>query len=176
MLATMGMGCFWCAEALFHELHGVKTVASGYAGGTVQNPSYEEVCAGGTGHAEVVQIRFDPRVISYETLLSVFWRFHDPTTPNRQGADVGSQYRSIIIYHDEQQRQSAEQSKETAEKLWQKPVVTEIVPYTVFYPAEHYHKNYYREHADQPYCRFVIDPKLMSLRAKLPSLVREEGS
>jgi peptide-methionine (S)-S-oxide reductase len=144
----------------------VEQVASGYAGGTVQNPTYQQVCTGATGHAEVVQITFDPQVISYTDLLYVFWRTHDPTTLNRQGADVGPQYRSIILYHDEEQKAIAEQSKREADasELWPNPIVTEIVPFDVFYPAEAYHQEYYRNNPNQPYCQIVIDPKVSKFR------------
>lgn len=164
--ATLGGGCFWCVEAIYQDLHGVEQVVSGYAGGTVQNPTYQQVCTGTTGHAEVVQITFDPQVISYADLLYVFWRTHDPTTLNRQGADVGPQYRSIILYHDEEQKAIAEHSKrETdASGLWPNSIVTEIVPFDVFYSAEAYHQEYYRNNANQPYCQIVIDPKVSKFR------------
>ncbi|MFQ5652262.1 MAG: peptide-methionine (S)-S-oxide reductase MsrA [bacterium] len=160
--ATLGAGCFWCVEALFQKLKGVHSVVSGYSGGKVVNPTYPEVSTGTTGHAEVVQITFDPRVISFQDLLAVFWRTHDPTTLNRQGADVGSQYRSVIFTHTETQREIAEKSRrETdASGLWPAPIVTEIVPFRNFYVAEDYHQNYYRLNPDQPYCRIVIDPKV----------------
>ena len=163
--ATLGGGCFWCLEAIFQRLAGVESVASGYAGGEVENPSYREVCAGTTGHAEVVQIRFDPAVISFVELLDVFWRCHDPTTPNRQGADVGTQYRSIILFHDEAQRLEAEQSMAElkASGVYGRPPVTEIVPLGRFYAAENYHQNYYNANQTAPYCRMVIRPKLEKL-------------
>jgi peptide-methionine (S)-S-oxide reductase len=164
--ATLAAGCFWCVEAVFGRLRGVQEVVSGYTGGTVANPTFEEVCSGATGHAEAVQIRFDSKVISFAELLGVFWRSHDPTTRNRQGADVGSQYRSAIFYHDEHQRQIAEASRNEAQAagLWPEPIVTEIVPFSTFYPAEGYHQDYYRQNALQPYCRMVIAPKLKKLR------------
>ncbi len=160
--ATFGAGCFWCVEAVFQNLKGVASVVSGYAGGTVANPTYEQVCSGTTGHAEVCQITFDPAVISYDELLEVFWETHDPTTLNRQGADVGSQYRSVIFYHSEKQKNLAEQYKEKLETagIWKNPIVTEIVPYTVFYKAENYHQDYYFQNSSQPYCIFTIKPKV----------------
>jgi peptide-methionine (S)-S-oxide reductase len=163
---TLGAGCFWCVEAVFLELKGVHEVISGYAGGTVQNPSYQQVCTGMTGHAEVVQITFDPGVISFSDLLHVFWRTHDPTTLNRQGADVGTQYRSAIIYHNEKQKTGAENSKRETDAagLWQNPIVTEIVPAAEFYVAEEYHQNYYALNSYQPYCQIAINPKLEKLK------------
>lgn len=164
--ATLGGGCFWCLEAVYQELQGVHHVVSGYAGGAVEHPTYEQVCMGKTGHAEVVQITFDPKVISYEDLLEVFWHIHDPTTLNRQGADVGTQYRSIILYHDEEQRMMAEKSKQEADASgqWRTPIVTEIAPLSEFYEAEAHHQDYYRSDPSQPYCFVVIDPKLRKLR------------
>lgn len=164
--ATLGAGCFWCVEAIFQELRGVQRVVSGYAGGTTENPTYQQVSRGTTGHAEVVQMTYDPDIISYQELLNVFWHTHDPTTLNRQGTDVGTQYRSIIFYHTGEQKTIAEQSKQKVEAsgLWSNPIVTEIVPFQTFYPAEIYHRNYYHLNPDQPYCRFVIDPKLQKLK------------
>lgn len=164
--ATLGGGCFWCVEAVYQDLKGVHQVVSGYAGGSVENPTYQQVCAGTTGHAEVTQITFDPEVISYEELLYIFWRTHDPTTLNRQGADVGPQYRSIILYHNEEQKAIAEKSKRETDQsdLWPNPIVTEIAPLTDFYPAEDYHQNYYRNNPAQPYCQVVIDPKVQKFR------------
>ena len=164
--ATFGAGCFWCVEAVFESLNGVASVESGYSGGTVDNPTYEQVCSGATGHAEVCQIRFDPARISYKELLEVFWQTHDPTTLNRQGNDTGTQYRSAVFYHSDQQRQTAELYKKelTAAKIWGSPIVTEIVPFKKFYKAEEYHQNYYRQNAGQPYCRFVITPKVEKFR------------
>jgi peptide-methionine (S)-S-oxide reductase len=172
--ATFGAGCFWCVEAIFLDLQGVHKVVSGYAGGTVQNPTYQQVCSGTTGHAEVTQITFDPEVISYEELLYVFWRTHDPTTLNRQGADVGTQYRSVIFYHDEAQKAIAEQSKQEtdASDLWPNPIVTEIVPFEHFYEAEAYHQNYYHLNPNQPYCRLVIDPKVQKFRKTFQDQLR----
>jgi len=161
--ATFGGGCFWCGEAVFQRVPGVKSVVSGFAGGTTVNPSYEEVSAGSTGHAEVIQIKFDPQVISYRKILDVFFDEHDPTTLNRQGADVGTQYRSIILYANEAQKQIAEEAKTEAAKQHTQPIVTEIVPLKAFYPAEDYHQNYYNLNKTQGYCQFVIRPKLRKL-------------
>ena len=163
---TLGGGCFWCVEAVYQELQGVQSVVSGYAGGTVEHPTYYQVCSETTGHAEVVQIAFDPHIITFEDILYVFWRTHDPTTLNRQGYDAGTQYRSVILYHSEPQRVIAEQSKRDtdASGLWPNPIVTEISPCTTFYKAENYHQNYYRDNPYQPYCRMIIDPKIKKLR------------
>jgi len=160
--ATFGAGCFWCVEAVFEQLEGVHKVVSGYTGGNTNNPNYREVCAGTTGHAEVAQIEFDPDVISYEELLEVFWQTHDPTTLNRQGNDVGTQYRSAIYYHSETQQRSAEESKAKMNKsgIWDDPIVTEITAIDVFYPAEDYHQSYFEMNPTQPYCQFVIHPKM----------------
>jgi peptide-methionine (S)-S-oxide reductase len=165
-IATFGGGCFWCTEAVFQMIPGVKSVTSGYAGGTKADPTYKEVCSGETGHAEVIQIEYDPKVVSYEKLLKVFWDEHDPTTLNRQGPDSGTQYRSIILYSNEAQRLAAEKSKAEAQKHFQRPIVTEIVPLKKFYPAEHYHQNYYRNNLNQPYCRMVIRPKVDKFEKK----------
>jgi peptide-methionine (S)-S-oxide reductase len=172
-LATYGGGCFWCVEAIFQRLDGVKSVASGYAGGKRENPTYEEVCAGTTGHAEVIQIEFDPSRISFEDLLDVFWQAHDPTTLNRQGADVGTQYRSIILYHNERQKELAEKSKKAAASQFKTPIVTEIVPLTKFYMAERYHQNYFNNNPTASYCAFVIRPKLDKLLKKLTKVKPE---
>jgi peptide-methionine (S)-S-oxide reductase len=161
--ATFGAGCFWCVEAVFQRIDGVKSVVPGYAGGTKQNPTYKEVCTGTTGHAEVAQITFDPSKVSFEKLLEVFWHAHDPTTMNRQGADVGTQYRSVLFYHDEKQKAIAEKSKKDAQKDFDDPIVTEIQQLTKFYEAEDYHHNYYNDNRLQPYCQFVIKPKLKNL-------------
>jgi peptide-methionine (S)-S-oxide reductase len=161
--ATLGSGCFWCTEAIYGRIKGVKSVVSGYTGGKTDNPTYEEVCTGDTGHAEVVQIDFDPTEISYDQILNVFWKSHDPTTLNRQGADIGTQYRSAIFYHSEDQRTSATLSKDRVGKELTKAIVTEIVPFKKFYKAETYHQNYYRDNANAPYCRLVIRPKLEKL-------------
>ena len=162
-LATFGGGCFWCIEAVFERLDGVQSVVSGYAGGKSLTPTYRQVCGGTTGHAEVVQIEFDPGKISYERLLEVFWQAHDPTTLNRQGADVGTQYRSVILYHDETQKAAAEKSKVAAQKMFRDPIVTEIVSFTMFYPAEDYHQGYYDDNRGALYCSVVIRPKLEKL-------------
>lgn len=169
-IATLAAGCFWCVEAVFVRLRGVETVLSGYTGGEVPDPTYAAVCSGTTGHAEAVQVTFDPAVITFADLLEVFWRSHDPTTRNRQGADLGSQYRSAIFWHDDRQRQVAENSlKETGESgLWPDPLVTEIVPFAVFYPAEKYHQDYFRLNPTQPYCRAIIDPKVRKLQKEFP--------
>ncbi|RFM32605.1 peptide-methionine (S)-S-oxide reductase MsrA [Chitinophaga silvisoli] len=160
--ATFGGGCFWCTEAQFQYLDGVLKVESGFSGGTVANPSYEEVCTGTTGHAEVIQVTYDPAKVSYEELLQAFWTAHDPTQLNRQGNDVGTQYRSVIFYHNEDQHKLAQEYKEKLDKsgAYDKPVVTEIAPFTKFYKAEDYHQDYYKENGSQPYCHFVIAPKL----------------
>jgi len=160
--ATFGTGCFWCTEAIFQELKGVLKVTSGYSGGTVKNPSYEDVCTGTTGHAECLQVVYDPAVISYDELLEVFWESHDPTSLNRQGNDVGTQYRSVIFYHNAEQKKKAEEYKAKLDKsgAYDKPIVTEISPYAAFYAAEDYHQDYYRLHGSQPYCTFVIRPKV----------------
>ncbi len=160
--ATFGTGCFWCTEAVFQELKGVIKVTSGFMGGHVANPSYEEVCTGTTGHAECLHIEYDPTVISYDELLEVFWESHDPTTLNRQGNDVGTQYRSAIFYYDQEQKEKAEHYKAALdkEKAYPDPIVTEIVPASTFYAAEDYHQDYYRLHGSQPYCYLVIRPKV----------------
>ena len=160
--ATLGGGCFWCLEAVYDQLNGVKEVVSGYAGGNVPNPSYRQVCMGTTGHAEVVQITFDPQMISFREILDVFFDIHDPTTLNRQGADVGTQYRSIILYHDEEQKAVAQQVIADLEQshIWNQAIVTEVVPLETFYRAEDYHQEYFAQHSAQPYCRAVIVPKV----------------
>jgi peptide-methionine (S)-S-oxide reductase len=164
--ATLGGGCFWCLEAVYEQLKGVKKVESGYAGGVVSNPSYQQVCTGRTGHAEVVQVTFDPEVITFEELLDVFFTIHDPTTLNRQGADVGTQYRSAIFYHDETQRTVAESviRRIEAERIWDDPIVTEVTPLEAFYRAKDYHQEYYRRNRGQPYCQAVIAPKVAKFR------------
>ncbi len=162
---TVGGGCFWCTEAVFQELKGVHRVEAGYAGGAVDRPTYQQICTGATGHAEVTQISFNPAEVSLEILLDIFWRTHDPTTLNRQGADVGAQYRSVIFYHTEAQRQTAVRMKAAldASGAWPRPLVTEISPLPAFYKAEDYHQNYYRQNSGQPYCQMVIAPKLTKL-------------
>jgi peptide-methionine (S)-S-oxide reductase len=164
--STLGGGCFWCLEAVFEELKGVTSVVSGYAGGALKNPTYQEVCSGATGHAEVVQIEYDAGVVSFDELLDVFFSVHDPTTVNRQGADVGSQYRSVIFYHDEGQREAAKKKIEYIEsnKLANGTVVTEVVPYKVFYEAEAYHQDYFKRNPEQGYCQAVVAPKLVKFR------------
>jgi peptide-methionine (S)-S-oxide reductase len=166
-LATFGGGCFWCMEAVFERLEGVASVTNGYAGGKKENPTYREVCSGSTGHAEVIQIAFDSKKISYDNLLEIFWEAHDPTTMNRQGADIGTQYRSAIFYHSEAQKAAAEKSKATAQWRFPATIVTEITPLTGFYKAEDYHQDYFRNHPNAPYCAVVINPKLEKLKPKL---------
>ncbi len=176
--ATFGSGCFWCTEAVFQRLKGVESVVSGYSGGFVENPSYEEVCTGTTGHAEATQIKYDPAQISYEELLEVFWKTHDPTTLNQQGNDFGPQYRSAIFYHNDEQRRLAEEYKKKldAARIWDKPIITEITPFTNFYSAENYHQDYFNRNPNQPYCAYIIRPKLKKLeevfRDKLTSASR----
>jgi len=164
--ATFGAGCFWCVEAVFQRLKGVQSVVSGYSGGRVKNPTYKQVCTGKTGHAEVVQITYDPKQISFAELLEVFWGTHDPTTRNRQGNDIGPQYRSVIFYHNDEQKRLAEQYKRKLDEagVFRAPIVTEIVPFREFFPAEDYHQNYYNLNAAQPYCQFIIQPKLEKLK------------
>jgi peptide-methionine (S)-S-oxide reductase len=160
--ATFGAGCFWCVEAVFSQLSGVLSVKPGYAGGETINPTYEEVCSGNTGHAEVCLIEFDPEIISYTELLEVFWRTHDPTTPNRQGQDIGTQYRSVIFYHNENQKETAEEYKKKLDDagIFDAAVITEITAAKDFFPAEDYHKNYFENNPEQPYCQYTIIPKL----------------
>ena len=164
--ATFGAGCFWCTEAQFQQLKGVEGVESGFSGGNVSDPTYKQVCTGNTGHAEVCNIYYDPSVISFDELLAAFWTCHDPTTLNRQGNDAGTQYRSVIFYHNDEQRRKAEGYKKMLndEKAWDKPVVTEITAFSKFYKAEDYHQNYYNENGEQPYCHFVIGPKVEKFR------------
>jgi peptide-methionine (S)-S-oxide reductase len=175
-LATFGSGCFWCTEAVFQQMKGVKKVESGYSGGHVKNPSYEAVCTGRTGHAEVVQVTFDPKVISYPELLEVFWRSHDPTTQDRQGRDTGPQYRSVIFYHTERQKQLAElyKRKIDAAQVYRAPLVTEIAPYTEFFVAEEDHQNFYASNPSQGYCRAVIGPKVEKLRKVFAEKLKTE--
>ena len=172
-IATFGGGCFWCVEAVIQRLKGVEKVESGYAGGHVKNPSYREVCAETTGHAEVIQVSFDSSILSYEDLITVFMTTHDPTTLNRQGADRGTQYRSIILYHDEAQKAVAEKVIAKLKDYFPDPIVTELVPLEVFYPAEKYHQNYYNDNTSAGYCRVVITPKVQKLRALYADLLRE---
>jgi peptide-methionine (S)-S-oxide reductase len=166
-VATLGGGCFWCTEAIYQMLPGVVSVTSGYAGGTVENPTYKQVCSGQTGHAEVIQVEFDPKRICYEKILETFWDAHDPTTLNRQGNDSGTQYRSIILYSSDAQKLAAEKSKAEAQNRFSSPIVTEIVPLKKFYRAEGYHQNFYRTNPNQPYCRAVIRPKVDKFEHKL---------
>jgi peptide-methionine (S)-S-oxide reductase len=172
-IATLGGGCFWCTEAVFSELKGVEQVEPGYSGGSVPNPTYEQVCSGTTGHAEVVQITFNPSVISFKEVLDVFFATHDPTTLNRQGNDVGTQYRSVIFYHNEEQKATAEKVIEelTEAKTWDEPIVTQVEPFKAFYEAEDYHKNYFKRHPEQVYCQAIIAPKVAKLhKLFLPKL------
>ncbi|MGC6456289.1 MAG: peptide-methionine (S)-S-oxide reductase MsrA [Coraliomargaritaceae bacterium] len=162
-IAVFGSGCFWCVEAVFESLDGVHDVESGYMGGHIKDPTYRAVCTGRTGHAEVVRIHFDPEVISFDTLLDWFWRSHDPTTLNRQGADVGTQYRSVVYYQSETQKVTAEAAKKLAQQYFKDPIVTEISPTAIFYPAEEDHQDYYQANRAAPYCQFVIRPKLKKL-------------
>jgi len=173
-VATFGNGCFWCTEAIFQQLRGVEKVISGYTGGSVKNPSYREVCNGTTGHAEALQITYDPDIISYRELLDVFFYTHDPTTLNRQGADVGTEYRSAIFYHDEIQKSEAEKIILQLEKeiVFNDKIVTEITPFDIFYPADDYHQNYYNNNKNQPYCRAVINPKLDKFMKKYQSKLK----
>jgi peptide-methionine (S)-S-oxide reductase len=165
-VATLGGGCFWCLEAVYDELKGVEQVESGYSGGAVINPSYREVCTGTTGHAEVVQLTFDPQVVSFKEILEVFFTIHDPTTINRQGADVGPQYRSAIFYHNQEQKEIAEQviQEINAARIWPGPIVTEVTPFTTFYRAEDYHQEYFKHNSQQPYCQVVVAPKVAKFR------------
>lgn len=174
--ATLGAGCFWCVEAIFEELKGVQSVEAGYAGGEIKNPSYKEVSTGNTGHAEVARIAYDPNVIRFEELLTVFWHTHNPTTPNRQGADVGPQYRSSIFYHNEEQKKIAEKSlKETDESgLWEAPIVTKVEPLKNYSTAENYHQNYFENHPNSGYCQAVIQPKLKKFRKEFSHLIQDK--
>lgn len=173
-VATLGGGCFWCLEAVYVELRGVEKVQSGYAGGHVANPTYRAVCSGTTGHAEVVQVTFDPETISYREILKVFFAIHDPTTLNRQGADVGTQYRSVIFYHNEAQKQIAQEviGELSAARLWPNPIVSELAPLNSFYVAEGYHQDYYANNANQPYCQVVIAPKVAKFRKEFVGQLR----
>lgn len=175
-IATLAGGCFWCLEAVFRELRGVERVVSGYAGGSVPSPSYELVCTGTTGHAEVVQIGFDPSVVSFRELLDVFFTIHDPTTPNRQGADIGSQYRSAIFHHTAEQKRTSEQAirELEAQMVWDAPIVTEVVPLDVFYPAEAYHQEYFLRNPGQGYCRVVIAPKVAKFRQQYLARLKKD--
>jgi peptide-methionine (S)-S-oxide reductase len=174
--ATLAGGCFWCLEAVYDELKGVHSVESGYAGGHVDNPSYRAVCSGMTGHAEVVQVRFDPNVVSYRDLLNVFFTIHDPTTLNRQGADTGTQYRSAIFYHDEEQKKIAEEVVRdlNAQKIWDNPIVTEVTPFDKFYVAEDYHQEYFARNPYQPYCQVVVAPKVSKFRKHFLEMLKKQ--
>ena len=176
--ATLAGGCFWCLEAVYDLVNGVVSVESGYSGGRRPNPTYEQVCSGATGHAEVVQITFDPEVVSFRDLLDIFFAIHDPTTLNRQGADAGTQYRSAIFYHDEEQRRIAEEviREREASGTWRDPIVTEVTPIAAFYPAEAYHQEYFARHGSQPYCRAVIAPKVAKLMKGFPLAVQGKGA
>jgi peptide-methionine (S)-S-oxide reductase len=174
--ATLAGGCFWCLEAVYQEMEGVLQIESGYSGGHTANPTYEEVCSGNTGHAEAVEVRFDPDVTSYRDILEVFFAIHDPTTLNRQGNDIGTQYRSAIFWHDERQRAMAEEliRELDGEKIWPSPIVTELLPASNFHRAEQYHQNYFRDHPFQPYCAFSVGPKVGKFRQKFAHKVREK--
>ena len=174
--ATLGGGCFWCTEAVYQELNGVQRIEPGYSGGQRANPTYEQVCTGRTGHAEVVRIHFDPAVLSYRTLLEIFFTIHDPTTLNRQGNDIGPQYRSVIYYHDDTQQQIAQQVKAEMANVWDAPLVTEISPLTAFYPAESEHVDYYRRNPRQGYCSYVIAPKVAKFRKLYADRLRPVGA
>jgi peptide-methionine (S)-S-oxide reductase len=175
--ATLAGGCFWCIESVFDQLNGVEDVVSGYSGGEKPNPSYEEVCTGATGHAEVIQITFDPEVVTFEDILHVLFTIHDPTTLNRQGGDIGTQYRSAIFYHSPEQKATAERviAELNAEKLWERPIVTEVTPFTKFYPAEDYHQEYFERNPNQPYCRAVIEPKVAKFRKLYFDRLKKQG-
>lgn len=162
-IATLGGGCFWCTEAVYENMEGVKSVVSGYMGGSVKNPTYKQITTGKTGHAEIIQVEYDPDVISYTDILDLFWQAHDPTTLNRQGADVGTQYRSVIFYHDEAQKEIALKSKQEAQPNFKNPIVTEVTEASTFYEAEDYHQDFYANNRNYPYCRVVIAPKLRKL-------------
>jgi len=167
-IATLGGGCFWCLDPIYAELVGVEKVEAGYSGGEVKNPSYELICTGTTGHAEVVQVTFDPKIITYEEILKIFFTIHDPTTLNRQGADVGTQYRSVIFYHDETQKETAKRVIQEIERegIWHDPIVTQVLPFDVYYVAEDYHQDYFKNNPGQGYCRVVIAPKVAKFRQK----------
>ena len=173
-LATFASGCFWCTEAIFQNVDGVEKVVSGYMGGTVKNPTYKDVCTGRTGHAEVIQLTYDPKKVSYDELLEIFWKTHDPTTLNRQGADVGTQYRSAIFYHNNEQKQLAEKYKKklTEAEVFDQPITTEITPASVFYKAEDYHQNYFNQNGDQQYCQFVVAPKVEKFKKVFQSKLK----
>jgi peptide-methionine (S)-S-oxide reductase len=174
-VATLGGGCFWCLEPVFNDLRGVISVVSGYAGGTIPNPTYAQVCSGSTGHAEVTQVTFDPHEVSYGDVLRIFFAIHDPTTLNRQGADVGTQYRSVIFYHDDEQRKTAEEviTSLQDQRVWDDPIVTQVVPFETFYPAEEYHQGYFAQNPMQPYCNIVIAPKVAKFRKQYVEMLKK---
>lgn len=172
-IATLGGGCFWCVEAIYQDLKGVTKVESGYTGGHVDNPSYREVCTGLTGHAEVIQVTFDPAIISFKEILEIFFTVHDPTTLDRQGNDSGPQYRSAIFYHSPQQKAVAEEVKKSAQEIWDDPIVTEITPFEKFFKAEDYHQNYFKDNPNQPYCSIVIAPKVKKFRQKYQEKLKQ---
>jgi peptide-methionine (S)-S-oxide reductase len=174
-IATLGGGCFWCLEAVYQELKGVLQVENGYAGGQVRNPSYEQVCDGNTGHAEVVRIEFDPSVVTYREILEIFFTIHDPTTPNRQGNDVGTQYRSVIFYHSPEQHEIARQVIACMASVWDAPIVTELAPIPDYYKAEDYHQDYFRQHPLQGYCAFVVAPKVAKFRKVFADRAKSEA-
>lgn len=174
-IATLGGGCFWCLEAVYQELNGVLHVESGYTGGAIANPSYEEVCGGATGHAEVVRVSFDPSQVSYRDVLEIFFTIHDPTTLNRQGADQGTQYRSVIFYHSPQQQATAKQVIAEMANVWDAPIVTELSPIQTYYKAEDYHQNYFRQHPLQGYCAFIVAPKVSKFRKMFGDRIRPES-
>lgn len=173
-IATLGSGCFWCTEAFFLRVKGIESVVSGYSGGKVKNPTYKEVCSGLTGHAEVVQVKFDPSVITFGEVLEIFWNTHDPTTLNQQGADVGTQYRSVVFYHSDEQKKTAEAYKKQLDQsgIYKKPIVTEITPFSIFYPAEDYHQNYFELNPNQGYCQYVIRPKVEKFQKQYQSKLK----
>jgi peptide-methionine (S)-S-oxide reductase len=173
-VATLGSGCFWCTEAFFLPVKGIKSVVSGYSGGKVKNPTYKEVCSGLTGHAEVIQVTFDPTIISYSEVLEIFWNTHDPTTLNKQGADEGTQYRSVVYFHNDEQKKIAEDYKTQLNQsaVFKNPIVTEISPFTVFYPAENYHQNYFELNPTQGYCAYVIRPKVEKFRKQFEAKLK----
>lgn len=174
--ATLAAGCFWCLEAIFQKVRGIKEVIPGYSGGFVRNPTYEKVCSGDTGHAEAIQITFYPDIISYHEILKIFWQIHNPTTLNCQGHDIGSQYRSVIFYHDDQQKEIAVRSKKDLQEagIWPDAIVTEIIPFTKFYPAEEYHYNYYQNHPENNYCQLAIVPKIKKFERVFPEYTKLE--
>jgi peptide-methionine (S)-S-oxide reductase len=171
-IATLGGGCFWCVEIMYQDLKGVLKVESGYSGGKIDNPTYQEICSGMTGHAEVIQVTFDPAIISYKEILEIFFTVHDPTTLNRQGNDSGTQYRSVIFYHSDRQKAVAEEAKVAAQAIWDDPIVTEISPAVTFFKAEVYHQNYFNDNPNQPYCSIVIAPKVRKFREMYRSKLR----